>query len=126
MAESSESGGLIVFNGAMVDVGSMMTKLDKSEKAREEIEQKLIMLDAKMGTIPQRDGILCVCQWIYVLVSQATLCSRSLLTIAICGDSESSQICIRSINRYNILSKLQATLCARRPSGWCLAQFEFC
>ena len=81
MAESSESGGLIVFNGAMVDVGSMMTKLDKSEKAREEIEQKLIMLDAKMGT---NTGILCVCQWIYVLVSQATLCSRSLLTIAIC------------------------------------------
>lgn len=37
-----------MFNGAMVDVGSMMTKLDKSDKAREEIEQKLIVLDAKM------------------------------------------------------------------------------
>ncbi|CAL8298721.1 unnamed protein product [Merluccius merluccius] len=48
VSESGDSGGLIVFNGAMVDVGSMMTKLDKSEKAREEIEQKLIVLDAKM------------------------------------------------------------------------------
>ncbi|XP_062319317.1 cell division cycle and apoptosis regulator protein 1 isoform X2 [Osmerus eperlanus] len=47
-AEGSESGSLIVFNGAMVDVGSMMQKLDKSEKAREEIEQKLMLQDSKM------------------------------------------------------------------------------
>uniref|UniRef100_A0A3P9ALM0 Cell division cycle and apoptosis regulator protein 1 n=1 Tax=Esox lucius TaxID=8010 RepID=A0A3P9ALM0_ESOLU len=50
-AESSESGGgsgLIVYNGAMVDVGSMMQKLDKSEKAREEIEHKLMVQDSKM------------------------------------------------------------------------------
>ncbi|KAK1905985.1 Cell division cycle and apoptosis regulator protein 1 [Dissostichus eleginoides] len=48
-SEPSESGNLIVFNGAMVDIGSMMQKLEKSEKAREEIEQKLLVLDAKMG-----------------------------------------------------------------------------
>ncbi|XP_061600546.1 cell division cycle and apoptosis regulator protein 1 isoform X2 [Cololabis saira] len=47
-AEASESSNLIVYNGAMVDVGSMMQKLDKSEKAREEIEQKLMVQDAKM------------------------------------------------------------------------------
>lgn len=47
--ESGESGSLIVYNGAMVDVGSMMQKLDKSEKAREEIEQKLMLQDTKMG-----------------------------------------------------------------------------
>lgn len=48
-AEGSESGSLIVYNGAMVDVGSMMQKLDKSEKAREEIEQKLMLQDTKIG-----------------------------------------------------------------------------
>lgn len=48
-SETSESGNLIVYNGAMVDIGSMMQKLEKSEKAREEIEQKLMDQDAKMG-----------------------------------------------------------------------------
>uniref|UniRef100_A0A3B4A6A0 Cell division cycle and apoptosis regulator protein 1 n=1 Tax=Periophthalmus magnuspinnatus TaxID=409849 RepID=A0A3B4A6A0_9GOBI len=47
-AEASESGNLIVYNGAMVDVGSMMHKLEKSEKAREDIEQKLFVQDNKM------------------------------------------------------------------------------
>ncbi|XP_030626821.1 cell division cycle and apoptosis regulator protein 1 [Chanos chanos] len=47
-AENSESASLIVYNGAMVDVGSMLQKLDKSEKGREEIEQKLMQQDAKM------------------------------------------------------------------------------
>nr|XP_057920444.1 cell division cycle and apoptosis regulator protein 1 [Doryrhamphus excisus]XP_057920445.1 cell division cycle and apoptosis regulator protein 1 [Doryrhamphus excisus] len=47
-SEPSESGNLIVYNGAMVDIGSMMQKLEKSEKAREEIEQKLMVQDAKM------------------------------------------------------------------------------
>ncbi|XP_051946156.1 cell division cycle and apoptosis regulator protein 1-like [Xyrauchen texanus] len=46
--ESGESGSLIVYNGAMVDVGSMMQKLDKSEKTREEIEQKLMQQDIKL------------------------------------------------------------------------------
>ncbi|XP_015799866.3 cell division cycle and apoptosis regulator protein 1 [Nothobranchius furzeri] len=46
-SEASGSGNLIVYNGAMVDVGSMMQKLEKSEKAREEIEQKLMLQDAK-------------------------------------------------------------------------------
>lgn len=49
-AEPSESGSLIVYNGAMVDVASMMQKLEKSEKTREEIEQKLFVQDAKLGT----------------------------------------------------------------------------
>lgn len=35
-----------------MDVGSMMQKLDRSEKAREEIEQKLMVQDAKMGMMP--------------------------------------------------------------------------
>lgn len=47
-ATASESGNLIVYNGAMVDIGSMMQKLEKSEKAREEIEQKLFVQDNKM------------------------------------------------------------------------------
>ncbi|KAG8000122.1 Cell division cycle and apoptosis regulator protein 1 [Nibea albiflora] len=47
-SEASESGNLIVYNGAMVDIGSMMQKLEKSEKSREEIEQKLMVQDAKM------------------------------------------------------------------------------
>lgn len=48
--ESSEpqSGSLIVYNGAMVDVSSMMQKLEKSEKSREDIEQKLMTQDTKM------------------------------------------------------------------------------
>lgn len=33
----------------MVDIASMMQKLEKSEKAREEIEQKLMVQDAKIG-----------------------------------------------------------------------------
>lgn len=32
-----------------MDVGSMMQKLEKSEKTREEIEQKLMQQDIKMG-----------------------------------------------------------------------------
>uniref|UniRef100_A0A3Q3EWA7 Cell division cycle and apoptosis regulator protein 1 n=1 Tax=Kryptolebias marmoratus TaxID=37003 RepID=A0A3Q3EWA7_KRYMA len=41
------SGNLIVYNGAMVDIGSMMQKLERSEKEREEIEQRLMAQDAK-------------------------------------------------------------------------------
>lgn len=48
LMETSESGTLIVYNGSMVDVGSMMQKLDKSEKAREEIEHKLMVQDSKI------------------------------------------------------------------------------
>lgn len=40
---------MIVYNGAMVDIASMMQKLEKSEKTREEIEQKLMVQDAKLG-----------------------------------------------------------------------------
>ena len=81
MAESSEAGGLIVFNGAMVDVGSMMTKLDKSEKAREEIEQKLIVLDAKMG---EKLNAVCVdgFMFLYLELASYTLCQKSLGTVS--------------------------------------------
>ncbi|KAM6956273.1 cell division cycle and apoptosis regulator protein 1-like [Aplochiton taeniatus] len=46
--KASESGSLIVYNGAMVDIGSMIEKLDKIERAREEIEQRLILQDSKI------------------------------------------------------------------------------
>uniref|UniRef100_A0A2K6U9A5 Cell division cycle and apoptosis regulator 1 n=1 Tax=Saimiri boliviensis boliviensis TaxID=39432 RepID=A0A2K6U9A5_SAIBB len=39
--------GLIVYNGAMVDVGSLLQKLEKSEKVRAEVEQKLQLLEEK-------------------------------------------------------------------------------
>uniref|UniRef100_A0A8D0BP59 Cell division cycle and apoptosis regulator protein 1 n=1 Tax=Salvator merianae TaxID=96440 RepID=A0A8D0BP59_SALMN len=42
-----ENVGLIVYNGAMVDVGSLLQKLEKSEKARTEMEQKLQSLEDK-------------------------------------------------------------------------------
>ncbi|XP_077310414.1 cell division cycle and apoptosis regulator protein 1 isoform X2 [Lithobates pipiens] len=42
-----ENGGLIVYNGAMVDVGSLLQKLEKSEKARTELEQRLQALQSK-------------------------------------------------------------------------------
>ncbi|XP_058045032.1 cell division cycle and apoptosis regulator protein 1 isoform X2 [Ahaetulla prasina] len=44
---SEENVGLIVYNGAMVDVGSLLQKLEKSEKARAEMEQKLQSLEEK-------------------------------------------------------------------------------
>lgn len=56
-SEASESGNLIVYNGAMLDVASMMQKLEKSEKAREEIEQRLMVQDAKMGTTFDNDSL---------------------------------------------------------------------
>ncbi|RXM36603.1 Cell division cycle and apoptosis regulator protein 1 [Acipenser ruthenus] len=46
--ESQEVGSLIVYNGAMVDVGSLIQKLEKSEKDRERIEQKLQSQEAKI------------------------------------------------------------------------------
>lgn len=49
--EASESSNLIVYNGAMVDVGSMMQKLERSEREREEIEQRLMAQDIKRGII---------------------------------------------------------------------------
>ncbi|XP_061491174.1 cell division cycle and apoptosis regulator protein 1 isoform X2 [Rhineura floridana] len=44
---SEENVGLIVYNGAMVDVGSLLQKLEKSEKGRAEMEQKLQSLEEK-------------------------------------------------------------------------------
>ncbi|KAB0337884.1 hypothetical protein FD754_024935 [Muntiacus muntjak] len=42
-----ENVGLMVYNGAMVDVGSLLQKLEKSEKVRAEVEQKLQLLQEK-------------------------------------------------------------------------------
>ncbi|XP_031458745.1 cell division cycle and apoptosis regulator protein 1 isoform X5 [Phasianus colchicus] len=42
-----ENVGIIVYNGAMVDVGSLLQKLEKSERVRAEIEQKLQLLEEK-------------------------------------------------------------------------------
>ncbi len=44
-----------------MDVGSMMQKLEKSEKTREEIEQKLMQQDIKMG-----NDLLCLVFIIYL------------------------------------------------------------
>ncbi|XP_023785926.1 cell division cycle and apoptosis regulator protein 1 isoform X4 [Cyanistes caeruleus] len=44
---AEENVGLIVYNGAMVDVGSLLQKLEKSERVRAEIEQKLQLLEEK-------------------------------------------------------------------------------
>ncbi|KAJ7324262.1 hypothetical protein JRQ81_017282 [Phrynocephalus forsythii] len=44
---TEENVGLIVYNGAMVDVGSLLQKLEKSEKGRAEMEQKLQTLEEK-------------------------------------------------------------------------------
>lgn len=49
VASEPQSGGMIVYNGAMVDVSSMLHKLEKSEKGREDVEQKLMTQDTKMG-----------------------------------------------------------------------------
>ncbi|CAH2322013.1 cell division cycle and apoptosis regulator 1 isoform X1 [Pelobates cultripes] len=47
MAQVEDKGGLIVYNGAMVDIGSLLQKLEKSEKARTELEQRLQSLESK-------------------------------------------------------------------------------
>nr|DBA15263.1 TPA: hypothetical protein GDO54_004502 [Pyxicephalus adspersus] len=47
VSSMEEKGGLIVYNGAMVDVGSLLQKLEKSEKARAELEQRLQALQSR-------------------------------------------------------------------------------
>ncbi|KAG8507414.1 Cell division cycle and apoptosis regulator protein 1, partial [Galemys pyrenaicus] len=47
LKDVEENVGLIVYNGAMVDVGSLLQKLEKSEKVRAEVEQKLQLLEEK-------------------------------------------------------------------------------
>ncbi|XP_053547833.1 cell division cycle and apoptosis regulator protein 1 [Bombina bombina] len=42
-----EGSGLIVFNGAMVDVGSLLQKLEKCEKGRSDLEQKIQILETR-------------------------------------------------------------------------------
>nr|XP_033796665.1 cell division cycle and apoptosis regulator protein 1 isoform X3 [Geotrypetes seraphini] len=46
-SQTEERDGLIMYHGSVVDVGSLLTKLEKSEKARADIEQRLIALEAK-------------------------------------------------------------------------------
>ncbi|XP_043912093.1 cell division cycle and apoptosis regulator protein 1 [Protopterus annectens] len=45
---TEEQGSLILYNGAMVDVGSLIEKLEKSERARKDTEQKMLSLEAKI------------------------------------------------------------------------------
>ncbi|XP_053307048.1 cell division cycle and apoptosis regulator protein 1 [Spea bombifrons] len=47
VSTTEDNGGLVLYNGAMVDVGSLLQKLEKSEKARSELEQQLQALAAK-------------------------------------------------------------------------------
>ncbi|XP_038629415.1 cell division cycle and apoptosis regulator protein 1 isoform X1 [Scyliorhinus canicula] len=47
-SNGAESSNLIVYNGAMVDVGSLLQKLQKSEKTRAEMELKVQALEGKM------------------------------------------------------------------------------
>ncbi|KAG9485074.1 hypothetical protein GDO78_008273 [Eleutherodactylus coqui] len=47
MPAVEEKSGLIVYKGAMVDIGSLLQKLEKSEKARAELEQRLQTLQSK-------------------------------------------------------------------------------
>ncbi|XP_062927577.1 cell division cycle and apoptosis regulator protein 1 isoform X2 [Mobula hypostoma] len=46
--EKTENNNLIVYNGTMVDVGNLLQKLQKSEKARAEMELKAQTLEAKI------------------------------------------------------------------------------
>lgn len=62
-----ENVGLIVYNGAMVDVGSLLQKLEKSEKVRAEVEQKLQLLEEKTGKEQQDMLVLLMFFWhVYV------------------------------------------------------------
>lgn len=73
--DSEENVGLIVYNGAMVDVGSLLQKLEKSEKVRAEVEQKLQLLEEKTGEgwlwtlqyFPQRFSRLNVYTYVYLI-----------------------------------------------------------
>ncbi|KAM4704422.1 cell division cycle and apoptosis regulator protein 1 [Rhinophrynus dorsalis] len=47
LSSVEEKGGLIVYNGAMVDIGSLLQKLEKTEKGRTELEQRLQALESK-------------------------------------------------------------------------------
>uniref|UniRef100_A0A4W3JP68 Cell division cycle and apoptosis regulator protein 1 n=1 Tax=Callorhinchus milii TaxID=7868 RepID=A0A4W3JP68_CALMI len=47
-SEPPENSSLFVYNGAMVDVGSLLQKLEKSEKSRAEMELKVQTLETRM------------------------------------------------------------------------------
>lgn len=74
--ERAESGSLIDYKGAIVDVGSMMQKLEKSEKTREEIEQKLMQQDIKMGN--RLVFIVCLNNYVCLLLGCVDLGSLNL------------------------------------------------
>ena len=44
------SGGLVSFNGAMVNVDSVVSNLNKSEKSRLEMELQLVTIENTCGT----------------------------------------------------------------------------
>lgn len=77
-----ENVGLIVYNGAMVDVGSLLQKLEKSERVRAEIEQKLQLLEEKTGVTLLWRWYLHECKiWIF-LVDQL-ICDLDFLDLCI-------------------------------------------
>ena len=47
--KSVEAGNLIMYNGAMLDIASMVQRLDKSEKTKHETDDKLKDLQEEMG-----------------------------------------------------------------------------
>uniref|UniRef100_A0A6I8QEF9 Cell division cycle and apoptosis regulator protein 1 n=1 Tax=Xenopus tropicalis TaxID=8364 RepID=A0A6I8QEF9_XENTR len=47
LSATEDKGGLIVYKGAMVDIGSLLQKLEKSEKTRTELEHRLQTLESK-------------------------------------------------------------------------------
>ena len=53
--DKSQSGGgdtgeLVMYEGSMLDIASMMGRLDKSEKTRTEMEKRMQTLDKDKGT----------------------------------------------------------------------------
>ncbi len=46
---SAGQGGLVQYKGAMVDINSVMQRLDKSEKTRSAVETKLKDIQQEMG-----------------------------------------------------------------------------
>lgn len=45
-----EAGNMVMFNGAMLDIPSMIQRLDKSEKLKHDTDSRLKDLQEEMGT----------------------------------------------------------------------------
>lgn len=108
-SEPSESGNLIVYNGAMVDIASMMQKLEKSEKAREEIEQKLMVQDSKMGM--SWISLYCICylwKWYHGLVSCRL---HSVSVVHLDNDLAQFELCYKEVLSHFVQHSSSCDLC---------------